>query len=65
MWCKVRISYQPSFKNNGAAEIQFAVRYFRPNESALRKLCTNINQPYLIWAAVLCRHAPPTKDQGY
>ena len=32
-------------------EIQFAVRYFKPNESALRKLCTNINQPYLIWAA--------------
>ena len=46
-------------------EIQFAVRYFKPNESALRKLCTNINQPYLIWAAVLCRHVPPTKDQGY
>ena len=38
--------------------------YFRPNESALRKLCTNINQPYLIWAAVLCRHVPPPKDQG-
>ena len=38
--------------------------YFRPNESALRKLCTNINQPYLIWAAVLCRHVPPQKDQG-
>ena len=46
-------------------EIQFAVRYFKPNECALRKLCTNINQPYLIWAAVLCRHVPPTKDQGY
>ena len=37
--------------------------YFRPNESALRKLCTSINQPYLIWAAVHC-HVPPTKDQG-
>ena len=37
--------------------------YFRPNESALRKLCTSINQPYLIWAAVLCRHVPPQKDQ--
>ena len=54
-----------SCKSNGAAEIQFAVRYFRPNGSALRKLCTNINQPYLIWAAVLCRHVPPTKDQGH
>ena len=29
------------------------------------KICTNINQPYLIWAAVLCRHVPPTKNQGY
>ena len=37
--------------------------YFRPNESALRKLCTSINQPYLIWDAVLCRHVPPQKDQ--
>ena len=37
--------------------------YFRPNESALRKLCTSINQPYLIWAAVLCRHVPSQKDQ--
>ena len=38
--------------------------YFRLNESVLRKLCTNINQPYLIWAAVLCRHVPSQKDQG-
>ena len=58
MWCEVCISY-------GAAKIQFSVRYFRTKESALRKLCTNINQPYLIWAAVLCRHFPSTKDQGY
>ena len=33
--------------------------------SLICKICTNINQPYLIWAAVLCRHVPPTKDQGY
>ena len=37
--------------------------YFRPNESALRKLCTSINQPYLIWAAVHC-NVPSPKDQG-
>ena len=37
--------------------------YFRPNESALRKLCTSINQPYLIWAAVHF-HVRPPKDQG-
>ena len=65
MWCKVCISYGPSYMDNGVAEIQFAVRYFRSNESALRKLCTNINQLYLIWAAVLCRHVPPTKDEGH
>ena len=66
MWCKVCINYEPSCKNNGAAEIQSAIRYFRPNESALHKRCTNINQPYLIWAAaVLCCHVPPTKGQGY
>ena len=58
-------NYEPSYKGNGAAQIQFAVRYFRLNGSALCKLCTNINQPYLIWAAVLCGHVPPTKDQGY
>ena len=37
--------------------------YFRPNESALCKLCTSIHQLYLIWAAVIC-HVPPPKDQG-
>ena len=65
MWCKVCISYESFYTNNGAAKIQSAVRYFRPNESALYKLCTNINQPYLIWDAVLCRHVPSPKDQGY
>ena len=30
------------------------LRYSRPRETALCKLCTNIDQPYLIWAAVLC-----------
>ena len=65
MWYKVCISYEPSYKDIGAAKIQSAVRYFRPKESALYKLCTNINQPYLIWAAVLCRHVPPTKNQGH
>ena len=30
------------------------IRYSRPRKSALHKLCTNIDQPYLIWAAVLC-----------
>ena len=65
MRCKVCTSYEPSYKNNSAAKIQSAVRYFRPNESALYKLCTNIDQPYLIWAAALCRHVPPPKDQGH
>ena len=68
-WCgamfALATNYEPSHKSNGVAQIQFAVRYFRLNGSALCKLCTNINQPYLIWAAVLCRHVPPTKDQGY
>ena len=27
------------------------------------ELCTSINQPYLIWAAVHC-YVPPPKDQG-
>ena len=68
-WCgamfALAANYGPFYKSNGAAEIQFAVHYSRPIEFALCKLCTNINQPYLIWAAVLCRHVPPTKDQGY
>ena len=37
--------------------------FLRPNELALRKICTSINQPYLIWDAVHC-HVPPPKDQG-
>ena len=64
--CLRYLRREPSFKNNVASRgIQFAVRYCRPKESALRKLCTNIDQPYLIWDAVLCRHVPPPKDQGY
>ena len=59
------VSNERFYGNNVAVEIPFAVRYSRTSESALRKRCTNINQPYLIWAAVLCRHVPPTKDQGY
>ena len=59
------ISKEPSYRNSVAVEIPFAVRYSRQNESALRKLCTNINQPYLIWDAVLCRQVPPPKDQWY
>ena len=66
-WCGARfaLSCELSCKNNGAVEIQFAVRYFKPNESALRKLCTNINQPYLIWAAVLCRYVLSSMGQLY
>ena len=57
---------EPSFKNNVACRgVKFAVRYCSPSESTLRKLCTNIDQPYLIWDAVLCRHVPPPKNQGY
>ena len=37
--------------------------YFSPNESALRKICTSINQPCLLRGAVIC-HVPPPKDQG-
>ena len=37
--------------------------YVRLNESAFRKLCISINQPYRIWAAEICRVASP-KDQG-
>ena len=61
--CLRYLRHEPSFKNSRG--IQFAERYCRPKESALRKLCTNIDQPYLIWDAVLCRHVPPPKDQGY
>ena len=44
-------------------EIKIAAHYSRPSKLVLRKRCTNINQPYLIWAAVLCRHVPSPKDQ--
>ena len=57
---------EPSFKNNVACRgVKFAVRYRSLSESTLRKLCANIDQPYLIWDAVLCRHVPPPKNQGY
>ena len=46
-------------KKKMTAEIQF-VSYATSGQTRQllrRKLCTNINQPYLIWAAVLC-HVP-------
>ena len=66
MRCNVYVSYEPELLTNKALRRNSINRfcYFRSNESALRKLCTSINQPYLIWAAVLCRHVPPPKDQG-
>ena len=48
MWCKVCISYEPSYKSNGEAEIQFAVRYtFKPNESALTNVVPTLISPTL------------------
>ena len=67
MRCNVYVSYEPLTKllSNKALRGNSISRfyYFRPNDSALRKLCTSINQPYLIWDAVPC-HVPPPKDQG-
>ena len=39
------VSNERFYGNNVAVEIPFSVRYSRTSESALRKLCTNINQP--------------------
>ena len=66
MWCNVYVCCEPEFLTNKVFRRNSMSRfcYFRLNESVLRKLCTNINQPYLIWAAVLCRHVPSQKDQG-
>ena len=52
-----------SYKRSVTRNSMHRFSYFWPNESALRKICTSINQPYLIWAAVNC-HVPPPKDQG-
>ena len=60
MWCNVCVSYEPSYKTTLPRKL-FAVRHSRPSGSASRKLCTNINQPYLIWAAVLCHACSSTK----
>ena len=47
MWCKVCTSFEPSYKNNIAVEIQFAVRYFRPNESVFAKFVSTSISPTL------------------
>ena len=54
-------------KKQMTAEIQFvsyAISSGQTHQLLIRKLCTNINQPYLIWAAVLC-HVPPPQNQWY
>ena len=61
--CLPKVRTLASYKQSVRGNSKCRFCYFRPNESALRKLCTSINQPYLIWAAVIC-HVPPPKDQG-
>ena len=51
-------------KKKMTAEIQFvsyAASSGQKRQLLRRKLCTNINQPYLIWAAVLC-HVPQPRE---
>ena len=66
MRCNVCEKYEPFCKKKKmTAEIQFvsyATSSGQKRQLLRRKLCTNINQPYLIWAAVLC-HVPPPKNQ--
>ena len=47
MWCNVCTSDESSYKNNIAVEIQFAVRYFRPNESVFAKFVPTSISPTL------------------
>ena len=69
MRCNMCEKYEPFCKKKKkkmTAEIQF-VSYATSGQTRqllIRKLCTNINQPYLTWAAVLC-HVPPPKNQWY
>ena len=64
MRCNVCEKYEPFCKKKKmTAEIQF-VSYATSGQTRQllrRKLCTNINQPYLIWAAVLC-HVPQPRE---
>ena len=62
-WCGARFALATNLLTIIEGVIQFAARYFRADESAWRKLCTNVNQPHLIWATVLYRQVPPTRSK--
>ena len=66
MWCKVCTSFEPSYKNNIAVEIQFAVRYFRPNESVFAKFVSTSISPtlYGLLYSVVMFLQQRTKDTG-
>ena len=66
MWCKVCTSFEPSYKNNVAVEIQFAVRYFRPNESVFAKFVPTSISPtlYGLLYSVVMFLQKRTKDTG-
>ena len=64
-WCGAMFTFATNLiflQTKRYAEIQWAD--FAISDWTSRKLCTNINQPYLTWTAVLRRHAPSPKDQG-
>ena len=64
-WCGAKFTQATNLNSYKRSVTRNSMRRFSycwPSESALRKICTSINQPYLIWAAVN-RHVPPPKDQ--
>ena len=66
MWCNVCTSDESSYKNNIAVEIQFAVRYFRPNESVFAKFVSTSISPtlYGLLYSVVMFLQQRTKDTG-
>ena len=69
MRCNECEKYEPfckkkSDRRNSICFIRYYYYYCQTRQLLIRKLCTNINQPYLTWAAVLF-HVPPPKNQWY
>ena len=62
--CNVCEKYEPFCKKKKKNQFVSYATSDQTRQLLIRKLCTNINQPYLTWAAVLC-HVPPPKNQWY
>ena len=63
-WCGARFALATKFLTRITWYCNSICRtLFKTKRICFAKRCTNINQPYLIWAVVHCRHVPQQRTE--